>query len=408
MATKTTKKPKRAVQKSRVVTSNKKRKPSKLRRLLSSKTGMLVAGVVIGGVGAYLLASSNADVPLPDNNPSRGLYYSSIGEKKVTNGPCKDDLEDTTKGQTGNSKACTHADPGPEGVDVRERAKKLDALLATQAEYDRQHPAKPAGDPTNPPPITSTSTANDLSYQGSLSQISGNTWPCADTGTGPRIATVYVYKSGNSNRRDTYRDTFEGIARRTNAVMYNSSVASGAPRQYKFKHYTDCSSLWLPAVSVTGDISSYGNIVNQLRAKGYNDTTVKYLVWVDSTSGCGTAGVRFDTQPGQANANNSGNSFALVWRSCWNYAEPHELMHALGAVETGAPYATSGHHCYDQHDVMCYNDGTHSMSQVCTSSVYIWRYDCKYNTYFNSGTPAAGSYLATHWNTANSAFLTHY
>lgn len=406
MPAKSTTKSKRPAPKSRVVAS---KRQSRFQRYSSNKFLMLATVLVIGALGAYFIALSNADPALPANDAARGLYYSSTGERKVKNGPCKEDLNDTTNGQSqANIVSCTHPDPGPEGVDVRQRAKQIEKQLAAQVDYDKKNPPKNAGEPNQPQPITTT--AYDVGAKGSLSDVTGNPWPCVDTSAGtPRIHALYVYKSGNSNRLSTLRDAFEGIARRTNAVMYNSSVASGSARQYRFAHGTSvCSNLAISPVAVTGDMSSFGNIINQLRAKGYNDPLTKYLAWVDTDTGCGQGTVKVDTQPGQSNANNYGNTFAVVWRPCWNYAEPHELMHTLGAVEADAPYSTAGYHCFDQHDVMCYNDGTHAMSQVCLSSVYIWRYDCKYNTYFNSGTPAAGSYLATHWNTANSRFLTHY
>ncbi|HWT55663.1 MAG TPA: hypothetical protein VN031_01375 [Candidatus Microsaccharimonas sp.] len=395
-------KAKRPVQKSRVVTSKKK---SRLSALLASKVGMLIAAIIIGGAGVYLLKLSNAQTPLPPDNPGRGLYYSKMHSSPNIHGPCGDDFLDVTHGQSAvHSQACIHQDPGPVGVDVRARAQQIDAQLAAQVQYDKQHPDNPNVEPSNAG--SDQVIANDL-YAGTLSNVSGNHWPCVDTTTGYRIKLLYVYKAGNSDRIGGLRDNFESIARRVNAVMYDSSQQNGGQgRQYKFIHNADCTHLLISDVAVSGDMGDYSNIVNQLRAKGYNNGYIKYMAWVDSDTGCGQGSVYSDTRPTQDNPNNSGNSFALVWRGCWNYAEPHELMHTLGAVEPSAPYGTAGYHCYDQHDVMCYNDGTHSMTLRCTSTASYSRYDCGKDTYFNAATPSG--WLATHWNTANSRFLTHY
>jgi hypothetical protein len=56
---------------------------------------------------------------------------------------------------------------------------------------------------------------------------------------------------------------------------------------------------------------------------------------------------------------------------------------------------------------MCYDDdgsGPVVMRNVCSGrdgSLF----DCNHDDYFLAGTPASTNYLATHWNTANSAFL---
>lgn len=88
----------------------------------------------------------------------------------------------------------------------------------------------------------------------------------------------------------------------------------------------------------------------------------------------------------------------------------HELLHGLGAVQPGAPRATSGGHCYDGGDVMCYDDGTalgkRFSYDYCgqVGGVIYQPLDCSQNDYF-APEPALGSYLATHWNVYDSAFL---
>jgi hypothetical protein len=86
-------------------------------------------------------------------------------------------------------------------------------------------------------------------------------------------------------------------------------------------------------------------------------------------------------------------------------------------VQWGAPHSTqpAGQaspqfgHCWQGADVMCYveNAGaSHAMQADCAAlpGAIPQNYDCGRDDYFNPA-PAAGSYLATHWNTYDNVFL---
>jgi hypothetical protein len=88
----------------------------------------------------------------------------------------------------------------------------------------------------------------------------------------------------------------------------------------------------------------------------------------------------------------------------------HEMTHNLGGVQFAAPHSTSYAHCVDGQDVMCYPDGSpedvYYSGSVCpyAGGAIPQTYDCGHNDYYDPQ-PAGGSYLATHWNVYNSAFM---
>ena len=161
------------------------------------------------------------------------------------------------------------------------------------------------------------------------------------------------------------------------------------------------------AVSSTAD-NTFDATVSALRSLGYNRSDRKYSLFVESNVYCGIGSIYGDTRPGQENYNNGyAAQYARSDAGCWNYAEAHELMHNLGGVQPGAPNATPGYHCSDENDEMCYDDdgsGPVVMRSVCSARSGTL-FDCNHDDYFLAGTPAADNWLATHWNTANSAFL---
>lgn len=85
----------------------------------------------------------------------------------------------------------------------------------------------------------------------------------------------------------------------------------------------------------------------------------------------------------------------------------HELGHNLGSVNLGAPHSSGAGHCWDENDLMCYNDGGSKIPsggtrEVCSGEEL---FDCR-NDDYHSANPRPGSYLASRWNTFDSLFLT--
>jgi hypothetical protein len=169
----------------------------------------------------------------------------------------------------------------------------------------------------------------------------------------------------------------------------------------------------------------------EIRRATRRDRRDNYLVYVDglnhasATDPVPTAGMTDvvvpDSRPGPVNANNGGGRIGAVFGPDQGLpplrAEGfdskmfvHELLHTLGAVQDNAPHATGGGHCYDGADIMCYADGgprsARYSSSYCSTltSVIPQVIDCSRDDYFNPS-PNPGSYLATHWNVYDSAFL---
>jgi hypothetical protein len=145
----------------------------------------------------------------------------------------------------------------------------------------------------------------------------------------------------------------------------------------------------------------------------------KCLVYVDGLvdSASGWAEVLNADAPGPANPHNAGGLFAFVWGGrqapsraqlpYYAYLILHEVTHTLGGVQKNAPNSSAAWHCTDDFDLMCYEDGgtAHPQATPCRrATMFGGAYDCNQDDYFNPS-PEPGSYLDTHWNVYDSAFL---
>jgi hypothetical protein len=166
-------------------------------------------------------------------------------------------------------------------------------------------------------------------------------------------------------------------------------------------------------LSSSGD-TTFNNTVAEFEAQGLDRSDRKYLVWMESTVLCGIANYWVDDRVTPDNFNNGASglpgTIARIDSGCWGLAsrgqsvEAHELMHALGAVMPSVPHVSASGHCDDDSDRMCYQDGTVvAMLHSCPSDQGAL-FDCNNDDYFSTA-PPAGSYLATHWDTAGSSFL---
>ncbi|MCA1691912.1 MAG: DUF4214 domain-containing protein, partial [Actinobacteria bacterium] len=237
--------------------------------------------------------------------------------------------------------------------------------------------------------------------------------PCQGDGvTGPRVQLVYARPANAADRYPSLAASFQLWAAQVDDIVNQSAAETGGTRRIRFVHDAACQPTVVRVqLSTTGD-DNFLNTINEMRAQGYNRSDRKYLVWMDANVYCGIAEAYDDARPTADNPNNGRagvqGMVARVDNGCWgspNSVEAHELVHNLGAVQSGSPNATVNGHCTDDYDRMCYADGPGVTARVvCSSTSQENRLDCNKNDYFSTA-PAPGGWLATHWNTANSVFL---
>lgn len=391
------------------------------RRSRTALATMIAFAIVVAGLVPALVARSSAEEPVRSLNashkfvvkpnqaapastqrpaaledrPGRGLVYQGLGHSKVCPGGYL--LE-------GTSDVCTH---GPDPVGGEHGPAGVPEASAHDHSASQQ---KDTATPVDVRDVPTTSQLIDAAGEllpSGTSSTSGQI-PCYGDGvSGPRIQMVYAVASDRTNRYQALVDTFPVYAARANAVFQQTAQAGGDTRNLRFVHTADCRLDVLQVVlSPTGD-DTFANMVTELRNIGLTRTDRKYMVWADAGVYCGVATVAQDETPGSTNRANLGPTFARVDAACWgstNSVEAHEISHNLGAVQLGAPNSNGAWHCTDEYDRLCYNDGSGAtMRYVCPTGIEALL-DCNGDDYFSLN-PAPGSYLASHWNLADSVFL---
>ncbi len=351
--------------------------------VLSHRIARAVAAAALLAAGLTSFTPPVAAQTGPPEDRARGLVWDGLTPGRAEN-RCEGAFE--VRGRAGEVLGCTHGpDPAPAGVDVR-------APVAAE---------------------TAAQTAAALPKPAATTGTNGDGIACTGDGaTGHRVEAIYAVAGGT----DRYA---------TMAPLIRSSYAPFVEWQFRMSAAETGGEVHVPFVttpdattgctlvvrrevlSSTGD-DSFSNTISELKARGYNRADRRYLVWMDANLLCGIGQLYRDSQPGQTNANNGlYTAFSRVDAGCWGYGEAHETMHNLGGVQPDAPHGTPNFHCWDERDEMCYDDdggGPVVMQTIC-STRDARLFDCNHDDYFYAGTPPAGSWLATHWNTYNSRFL---
>ncbi|WP_412538868.1 discoidin domain-containing protein [Longispora sp. K20-0274] len=231
--------------------------------------------------------------------------------------------------------------------------------------------------------------------------------PCVGDGvSGNRVQVLYVH-GPNTDRYNQYKASFLQWTQDMDTIYNESAKETGGTRHLRFVHDAACQPVIANVAISSAAVSSFDGTINALKGLGYTRTDRKYALWVDSTVYCGIGEFTGDDRKTAANQSNFGPMFARSDSGCWDgHTMAHEIGHNLGAVSYSAPNSSGGAHCTDEYDVMCYSDSPNypPMRYVCNDRAHEMRFDCNHNDYFHTS-PPAGSYLATHWNVADSVFL---
>jgi hypothetical protein len=255
-----------------------------------------------------------------------------------------------------------------------------------------------------------------------------------------QFKVVYAYAADRPNRFAGWKDALQANVA---IVQRFLSAQSGGLKGIRFDMGTGCGPAYvdIQTVQLPGPRSAYANNFGAIassvqRALGAAGGPRNVIVLADGLSGStqefglgetvmGASGER----PGASNVHNRGGLTSILFSrdganppgnarwGWWAEGFLHELTHNLGAVQWGAPHSTqpAGQsnpqygHCWQGADVMCYTEdagASHPMQTDCTGlpGAIPQNYDCGRDDYFNPA-PAPGSYLATHWNTYDSAFM---
>lgn len=299
---------------------------------------------------------------IPPEQAEQGLIYAGLEVDK--SGACQGKLLRVAK-----TKLCTHGpDRAPTGVNVKSTQPLLLVSAAAQI------------------------TAGYCEGDG----VSGN-----------RVQVVYLRATDQPDRYSQVVDSIRQWARDADDIYYESAVETGGTRRIRFVHDASCViNVANVVIAATAD-DTFAASITALEAQGYNRSDRKYMVFADANIYCGIGGISGDDQPGQNNSNNFGPSYGRTDTGCWGgHTAAHELNHNLGGVQLTAPHTSGGYHCVDEYDVMCYSDSPSypPMQILCSNPAQEQRLDCNHDDYYHTN-PPAGSYLATHWNTANNKFL---
>jgi peptidoglycan hydrolase-like protein with peptidoglycan-binding domain len=231
--------------------------------------------------------------------------------------------------------------------------------------------------------------------------------PCAGDGTsGPRIRFFYGYLAAGTNHIDKVRPYLQDIVKVANGMMVASAAQTGGYRSLRVYTDPDCEPVITPVAMPALAATSLTETKIALIDAGEYHPEGLHVVFLDASELCGIGETVHDDRPGPDNKANTGGRVARIDEPCWRPSTTlHEVMHMLGAVQASAPNSVDAH-CFDEEDIMCYKHPDHSkeMETWCEDEVSSERLDCGKDDYFHTD-PPAGSYLATHWNTADSVFL---
>jgi hypothetical protein len=277
----------------------------------------------------------------------------------------------------------------------------------------------------DPPEAFETNPEPGLASPGQAAALASPAAPCPDGGvSGKRVEVIYAVPEDRTNN---FAASFPSVLAAVNDADFflDQSTPSAGGQHYRWlcENGSDVTVRNVTLVEIGADgVFTYGDMVSSLKtqvASGLGPTNFDsvdraYLVFVDQLGGAysfGGQGNIFNddsANPG-TNLHQSGPHYSLI-NGFSGFVAEHELGHNIGAVQLSAPHSSGGYHCFEENDVMCYNDGG---SYFAAGGALVFtcptlpatQFDCGQDDYY-SVPSGAGAYLASHWNVSNSAFLT--
>jgi hypothetical protein len=336
-------------------------------------------------VGAAASADITPLTSVPADEPAKGLIHRGLKPAKKGS-PCVGVYEVVGTGR------CSHGpDAAPAGLDVK-------AAIA---------PIAPARPEPKLPAVTTPLALKDAVQVTPAAVTGPNGVVCDGDGqTGKRVQVLYVRDTGTASRFAQYEASFRTWAAGVDTIYDASAQETGGHRHLRYVTTADCQVDVREVEVPAGALNDFSASISAVQKLGFNRTDRKYMIFAESKVYCGIGTFNGDEQASAKNRSNSGPSYGRSDTGCWAASvAAHELGHNLGAVNDSAPNSSKAGHCVDDYDVMCYKDtDTTVVKIICTNKAEENRLDCNHDDYYNTN-PAAGSYLATHWNVANNEFL---
>jgi hypothetical protein len=237
----------------------------------------------------------------------------------------------------------------------------------------------------------------------------------------PKFRVYYAYLEGTPDRSSAAAGWIEAAAKSIESYFRDNSMRR---KTLNFDRTTACGGLKIDLVSLMIPQSTqalpgynlYGYVADHIGTVGQRGNVANALVFVDGVQSdfpaAGLSGVadliEGQPDPGEQMAQmylTQGSDLSLIFSA--RYVAVHEILHSLGAVQAEAPHGGPGNHCWQGHDVMCYDDGTFSSpfaESQCAKQTNIDVLDCGRDDYWNPDPPQTGWLSGVH-NVYLSAFL---
>jgi len=226
-----------------------------------------------------------------------------------------------------------------------------------------------------------------------------------DGSDGKRVQVLYLHEFGTPTRYSDYLGSIRAWAAGADQIFDASAAETGGDRHVRFVTTPQCQVDVTEVQVPTGALASFPRTIDALQTLGYNRTDRKYLLFADSNVYCGIGTYVADDRAGLGNRNNGGPSYGRVDGGCWgSVMAAHEVTDMLGALLQGSPNSSGGGGCSDDYDLLCGPDHSGKSIRTLCPKRHENRLDCGHDDYFSTN-PRPNSYLATHWNVANSEFL---